>query len=76
MLPIPFRKRTIGKKRIKERMEGRSQPEDLLREVPKSVSVVLKLHHDYKQMTKDTLFSAIQDVVEEMGLDVRGEVNF
>lgn len=76
MLPIPFRKRTIGKKRIKERIEGRSQLEDLMREVPKSVSVVLKLHCDYQHMTKDALFSTIQDVVEEMGLDVRSEANF
>ena len=51
MLPIPFRKRTIGKKRVKERIEGQSQLEDLMREAPKGVSVVLKLHCDYKQMT-------------------------
>ena len=76
MLPIPFGKRTIGKKRIKERLEGESQLEDLLKDLPKSVSVILKLHNDYEEMTKDVLFNAIQDVVEEMVVDVRSEANF
>ena len=55
MLPIPFGKRTIGKKRIKERLEGKSQLEDLLKDLPKSVSVILKLYNDYEGMTKDVL---------------------
>lgn len=76
MLPIPFGKRTIGKKRIKERLEGKSQLEDLLKDLPKSVSVILKLYNDYEEMTKDVLFNAIQDVVEEMVVDVRSEANF
>ncbi|XP_067020202.1 uncharacterized protein [Acropora muricata] len=76
MLPIPFGKRTIGKKRIKERLEGKSQLEDLLKDLPKSVSVILKLHNDYAAMTKDVLFNVIQDVVEAMEIDVRSEANF
>ena len=76
MLPIPFGKRTIGKKRIKERLEGKSQLEDLLKDLPKSVSVILKLHNDYAAMTNDVLFNVIQDVVEAMEIDVRSEANF
>lgn len=55
MLPIPFGKRTIGKKRIEERLEGKSQLEDMLKDLPKSVSVILKLYNDYEGMTKDVL---------------------
>lgn len=76
MLPIPFGKRTIEKKRIKERLKGKSQLEDLLKDLLKSVSVVLKLHNDYEGMTKDVLFNAIQDIVEEMEVDVRIEANY
>ena len=52
-------------------MEGKSQLENLLRDIPKSVSVVLKLHNNYEGKTKDVLLNAIQDVVEEMEVDVR-----
>ena len=76
MLPIPFGKRTIGKKRIEERLEGKSQLENLQKDIPKSVSVVLKLHNNYEGKTKDVLFNAIQDVVEEMEVDVRSKANF
>ena len=76
MLPIPFWKRTIGKKWIKERLEGKSQLENLLKDIPKSVSVVLKLHNNYEGKTKNVLFNAIQDVVEEMEVDVRSKANF
>ena len=71
MLPIPF-----GKKWIEERLEGKSQLENLLKDIPKSVSVVLKLHNNYEGKTKDVLFNAIQDVVEEMEVDVRSKANF
>ena len=57
-------------------MEGKSQLENLLKDIPKSVSVVLKLHNNYKGKTKDVLFNAIQDVAEEMEVDVRGKANF
>ena len=76
MLPILFGKRTIGKKWIKERLEGKSQLENLLKDIPKSVSVVLKLHNNYEGKTKNVLFNAIQDVVEEMEVDVRSKANF
>ena len=76
MLPIPFGKRTIGKKWIKKRLEGKSQLENLLKDIPKSVSVVLKLHNNYEGKTKDVLLNAIQDVVEEMEVDVRSKANF
>lgn len=52
-------------------MEGKSQLENLLKDIPKSVSVVLKLHNNYEGKTKDVLFNAIQDVAEEMEVDVR-----
>lgn len=57
-------------------MEGKSQLENLLKDIPKSVSVVLKLHHNYEGKTKDVLFNAIQDVAEEMEVDVRSKANF
>lgn len=57
-------------------MEGKSQLENLLKDIPKSVSVVLKLHNNYKGKTKDVLFNAIQDVAEEMEVDVRSKANF
>ena len=76
MLPIPFGKRTIGKKWIEERLEGKSQLENLLKDIPKSVSVVLKLHNNYEGKTKDVLLNTIQDVVEEMEVDVRSKANF
>ena len=40
------------------------------------MSVVLKLHNNYEGKTKDVLFNAIQDVVEEMEVDVRSKANF
>lgn len=57
-------------------MEGKSQLENLLKDIPKSVSVVLKLHNNYEGKTKDVLLNAIQDVVEEMEVDVRSKANF
>lgn len=57
-------------------MEGKSQLENLLKDIPKSVSVVLKLHNNYKGKTKDVLFNAIQDVAKEMEVEVRSKANF
>ena len=57
-------------------MEGKSQLENLLKDIPKSVSVVLKLHNNHEGKTKDVLFNAIQDVAEEMEVDVRSKANF
>ena len=48
----------------------------MLKDLPKSVLVVLKLHNNYERTTKDVLFNIIQDVVEEMEVDVRSEANF
>ncbi|PFX13601.1 hypothetical protein AWC38_SpisGene22299 [Stylophora pistillata] len=76
ILPIPYGKRSVGNKGIKERLEGRSRLENLHKDLPRSISVVLKLHNDYQRMTKDVLFNAVQDVVEEMKVDVRSEASF
>ena len=47
----------------------------MLKDLPKSVLVVLRLHNDYEGTTKDVLFNVIQDIVEEMEVDVRSEAN-
>ena len=48
----------------------------MLKDLPKSVLVVLKLHNDYEGTTKDVLFNVTQDIVEEMEVKVRSEANF
>ena len=45
----------------------------MLKDLAKSVLVVLKLHNDYKGMIKDVLFNVINDIVEEMEVDARSK---
>ena len=60
---------------IKERMRSHSTLESLLAEVPKSISVIIKLHNDFKNMMIDPLFDQIQTFMTTTKLDVRSEIN-
>jgi hypothetical protein len=73
-LPIPFEKK-VSKLSIKERIRSHSSLESLLVEVPKSISVIIKLHNDFKNMMTDALVDQIQTFMATNKLDVRSEIN-
>ena len=73
-LPIPFEKKT-SRLSIKEGINSHSTLESLLVEVPKSISVIIKLHGDFKNMMTDVLFDKIHDFMTTSKLDVRSELN-
>ena len=74
-LPIPFSKKK-GKETISQRLTGRMEFDDLLNESRKSVGVLLKLHKAFQGMIKDPLFEEIEEIVQNLQLDPRSEVNF
>ena len=75
MLPIPFERR-VSKQSLKDRINSKSEFEDLLKKVQRSLPVIIKLHEDFIKMTEDPLFDDIQTLTNSFDLDVRSEMNF
>ena len=60
---------------LKDRIDGRVKLDEALQNVKKSISVIIKLHADYKEMTSTEKFEEIQEIVQPQNLDVRSEMN-
>ena len=67
----------MSKLSIKERIRSHSSLDSLLNDAPKSISVIIRLHDDFKNMMTDELFDDIQTYMADLNskLDVRSEIN-
>ncbi len=70
MLPIPFEKKR-ARMPLKDRIDNKSKPENLLEQVAQSITVVIGLHDDLTKMKDDPLFQVIEDAMSKHELDVQ-----
>lgn len=75
ILPVPFARKDGGIGGLRGRLSGRVEFYSLLKESPKSIGVILRLHDDFLNMADDPLMEEIEGHLEPLGLDVRSEEN-
>ncbi|CAB4026318.1 Hypothetical predicted protein, partial [Paramuricea clavata] len=73
-IPLPFRMKASNVS-LSERLDSRSVMGRLLKELPRSISVI-KLHNDFTNMSKDKLFATIEEILVIYNLpDPRSQMN-
>jgi hypothetical protein len=77
MAVIPFTKLKRGKNALKRSLMFQNELKDVMRDVVKSVDVLIELRDCFAEMKSDPLFQEAIDTVEEVTVpDIRAHANY